>query len=118
MIGYTMLVVLVALIALFWRLSKRNDEWIFPAGLFTIIFGIVLVCIPIGRADIHANIAGHYEVGETLERARANDFEGFERATLQREVVESNKEVRKYQVYYKYWMPYIPAEILDVEMIE
>lgn len=87
---------------------------LFP-GLFLVL---ALLVVPLQRVTIHAIIAGHYAIGETLARARENDFDGFERATLQREVVDSNRSLAEIQVLYHYWKPFIPAAVLDVEPIE
>ena len=122
MFGYTLIALLAFMSAGLWLMAYLEDgcfgQWAFPAVIFSFILTIAVVVVPMTQADYHATIAGHQEVGETLERARVNDFDGYERATLQREVVQSNKEIRKYQTYYKYWKPYIPGAILDVEMIE
>lgn len=85
-------------------------------------FGLVLglVFIPVSRAGVEAGIAAHYEIGRTLAEARENESSlgALELATLQREVAESNASLARAKVEYKYWRPYMPATILEVEPIK
>lgn len=104
-----------------WAYDNDTDIFGFFLSLVgTILLVIGLVNIPICRANVEAEIAAHYELGRTLEAARQNEesLGDFELATLQREVVESNASLAKAKVGYKYWRPYMPAIILDVEPIK
>lgn len=82
------------------------------AGLMAWLF------LPLVHLDLVGQIAAHKETGATMQRARANAFEGFERATLQREVVETNRGLRYYQVMDSYWGPFIPDAVHDVDPVE
>lgn len=102
--------------------ARRNhsycDGYLLLAFLPGVILAFALAIVPLQRVTIHAVIAGHYAAGETLARARENGFDGFERATLQREVVESNRTLAQMKALHHYWKPFIPAAVLDVEPIE
>lgn len=124
MIGWTVLFGLPILAVVFWILSEKtmhyDIEFFLGLGAFVLIATSLLAWIawPIAYMDFQGHIRSHIEIGETLQRARANDWEGFERATLQREVVETNSNLRYYQFMDRYWGPYIPDEIHDIEPVE
>lgn len=125
MMGYILLggLALLTVASLVAHVTARRgysycDGYLMLALFLGVILATTLAIVPLQRASIHAKIAGHYATGETLARARENDFDGFERATLQREVVDSNRSLAETQVLYHYWKPFIPAAVLDVEPIE
>ena len=96
-----------------------SDEWRWI--LLAACGGLLTMMVASGllyRIEIYGKIAAHKEIGATMARARAADFGGYERATLQRDIVETNKNIRYYQIMDYYWGPFIPDEIHDVEPVE
>jgi hypothetical protein len=95
------------------------------AGAILIVFLILLVItvgilLPCNRAGSSAFLREVASIRATVEEARANDWEGYERAALQTKIIEINREIANA----KYWAAnpvtswFYSAEIIELDPIE
>lgn len=121
-IGFIVLVAIIVTAVWLFRSCRLTGEGDSAAAMAAIIasaiLGFMTVAIPFERISHHADIAAHKELQATLDRARASDWDGYERATIQRMVAASNSELRRRQTRFFYYWPYIPGTILEVEPVE
>ena len=115
--------ILTGLLILGIYLGNRDDWDGFFNWLLTGISGIglfiLLITLPINRLELNAEIVRYESFKQTIEKSREKGkVTEFERAAIQKDIVEWNQEIAEWKFYNQYWDLWIPDEFINLEPIE
>lgn len=75
--------------------------------------------IPINRMDHYSNIKKYDAFKETIENSRKEGaLTEFERASIQRDIVQWNQDIESVKYYNEYFDIWIPDEITKLEHLK
>lgn len=109
LILFTVTIIVLWIIAL----SKDTEGPFFLSLIASILYGIMLLTIPLSRLDYGANIAAF----KAIEASRGEPG-NIEAAAWRLKVAETNAWLARTQYNYRYFDIWIPAEVMELKPIE
>lgn len=114
---------LAGLVSLGLYIENKSYRYGMAGFTLVIVAGLLLVSLlimwPMFYFEYTAKIQEYYALQETIEIARKENINDFERTAIMLQVAEMNKEIRVAQ----YWQQtilsiYYPAELAELEMLK